>query len=107
MTNYPMILTHLVPGAKIRYQGVEVKYEDIEWLDERTQPTKAECDAAWPQLNYDMEYAAVERARRARYEAETDGMFFAAQRDGGDLSTWIAAVDEIKSELPYPTPLES
>jgi hypothetical protein len=102
MTNYPMILTHLVPGAKIRYQGVEIAYENVEWLDERPQPTKAECDAIWGQLNYEMEYAAVERTRRFRYQEKTDGMFFAAQRDGGDLTEWIAAVDAIKAELPYP-----
>lgn len=102
MTNYPMIFTHLVPDAKIRYQGVEIAYEDVEWLDERPQPTKAECDAAWPQLNYEMEYARVEQTRRARYQAETDGMFFAAQRAGGDLTEWMAAVDAIKAELPYP-----
>jgi hypothetical protein len=29
-------------------------------------------------------------------------MFFAAQRDGGDLTAWVAAVDQIKSDLPYP-----
>ena len=102
MTNYPMILTYLVPGAKIRYQGVEISYEDVEWLDERTQPTKAECDDAWPQFSYEMEYASVKRARRARYQEETDGMYFSAQRDGGDLTEWIAAVDAIKAELPYP-----
>jgi hypothetical protein len=103
MTNYVATLMHLVPNAKVRYQGVEITYEDIEWLDERPQPTKAECDAAWPQLNYEMEYARVERARRARYQEETDGMFFSAQREGGELTEWTAAVDAIKAELPYPT----
>jgi hypothetical protein len=53
-------------------------------------------------VQYDLEYAAVEAARRARYQAETDGMFFAAQREGGDLTAWQAAVDQIKADLPYP-----
>ena len=44
----------------------------------------------------------VEEARRARYQAETDGMFFAAQRDGTSLDDWKAAVDQIKADLPYP-----
>lgn len=103
MTNYVATLMHLVPNAKLQYQGVGIGYEDIEWLDERTQPTKAECDAAWPQLNYETGYASVERARRARYQVETDGMFFDVQREGGDLTEWMAAVDAIKAELPYPT----
>ena len=44
----------------------------------------------------------VKAERRARYQAETDGLFFAAQRDGGDLTAWKAAVDQIKADLPYP-----
>lgn len=102
MTNYPLTLSTLVPGASISYTGVDVAYEDITWSDERTQPTKADCDAAWPQIEYDMNYAAVERQRRDRYQRETDGMFFAAQRAGGEITEWAAAVDEIKAELPYP-----
>jgi hypothetical protein len=105
MTNYPLTLSTLVPGAKISYTGVDVTYEGITWSDERTQPTKAECDAAWPQIEYHMAYAAVEHHRRERYQRETDGMFFAAQRDGGDLTAWAAAVDAIKAQLPYPEAL--
>jgi hypothetical protein len=104
MTDYVATLVNLVPNANISYAGVEVAYEDIEWLDERPQPTKAECDAAWPQVDYELKYARVEYERRWKYTNETDGMFFAAQRDGGDLSEWIAAVDAIKAELPYPKP---
>lgn len=102
MTNYPIALSTLVPNANISYAGVDVAYEDITWSDERTQPTKAECDEAWPQIEYDLAYARVKLERRQRYQEETDGMFFAAQRDGGDLSAWSNAVDAIKSDLPYP-----
>lgn len=104
MTNYVATLVSLVPDALINYAGVGVAYEDITWSDERTQPSKAECDAAWPQVEYDMAIRAVERKRKFRYEEETDGMFFEAQRNGGDLTEWIAAVDAIKAELPYPAP---
>jgi hypothetical protein len=107
MTNYVAALMHLVPNANIRYQGIDITYEDIEWLDERTQPSKEDCDAVWPQVNYEQEYARIERARRQRYTEETDGMFFAVQRSDGDLSDWILAVDQIKSELPYPENLQS
>ena len=45
----------------------------------------------------------VRRARRERYQAETDGMFFDAMRaDTPNLAAWQAAVDQIKADLPYP-----
>lgn len=102
MTDYVAALMHLVPDARISYTGLNVKYEKIEWQDDRTQPSKADCDAVWPQAKYELDYAAVEFSRRARYESETDGMFFAAMRAGGNLTEWVAAVDAIKAELPYP-----
>jgi hypothetical protein len=105
MEKYVSTLVALVPDAKISYTGLDVAYENIEWLDERPQPSKAECDAAWPQVEYDLTYASVEAARKRRYQNKTDGLFFAAQRDGGDLSAWTAAVEQIKAELPYPAPI--
>ena len=106
MTDYVAALVNLVPNALISYTGVVVDYEDSEWQDERPQPSRKECDDAWPQISYELEYSFVERARRERYTNETDGMFFAAQRGDGDLSEWIAAVDAIKADLPYPQPLK-
>jgi hypothetical protein len=102
MTDYVAALMYLVPDARISYTNVEVAYADIEWQDERPQPSQAECDAIWPQAHYELEHARVEQARRQRYTNETDGIFFAAQRADGDLTEWKAAVDAIKAELPYP-----
>jgi hypothetical protein len=102
MTDYVQALMYLVPNALLSYTGTEVAYEAIEWQDERPQPSKAECDAIWPQAKYGLDYATTEFARKQRYTNETDGMFFAAQRGDGDLSEWIAAVDAIKAALPYP-----
>jgi hypothetical protein len=101
VTDYAAVLTAIRPGALWSLDGDD--YAGLTWLDDSEMPTQAELDAAWPQVQYDREYAAVEAARRARYQAETDGMFFAAQRDGGDLTEWTAAVDAIKGDLPYPT----
>lgn len=103
MTNYVAALVNLVPDALISYTGLDVPYESIEWQDSRPMPTKAACEAAWPEIEYELAYASIERARRDRYQKETDGMFFAAQRADGDLTAWAAAVDAIKSALPYPT----
>lgn len=102
MTNYVASIMHLVPNANISYAGVDVAYEDINWLDERTQPTKEECDAIWQTVNYNQQYETIRRARQERYTNETDGLFFDAQREGLPLDEWIAAVNAIKAELPYP-----
>jgi hypothetical protein len=101
MTDYAAVLGAIRPGALYRLDGDD--YAGLTWLDDSPVLTKAECDAAWPTVQYDRDHAAVESARRARYQAETDGMFFAAQRDGGDLTEWTAAVDAIKADLPKPT----
>jgi hypothetical protein len=100
MTDYPAVLAAIRPGAEFSLDGDD--YAGLTWLDDSPKPTQAELDAAWPQVQYDREYAQVEAQRRARYQAETDGMFFAAQRDGDDLTAWVAAVDQIKADLPYP-----
>jgi len=100
MTDYPAVLTAIRPDAEWTLNGDD--YDGLTWLDDSPKPTKKTLDDAWPQVQYDRDHAAVEAARRARYQAETDGMFFAAQRENGDLTEWTAAVDAIKADLPYP-----
>jgi len=100
MTDYAAVLTAIRPGTLWQLDGDD--YAGLTWLDDSPKPTKATLDNAWLQVQYELEHAAVEAARRARYQAETDGLFFDAQREGGDLTAWQAAVDAIKAELPYP-----
>jgi hypothetical protein len=101
MTNYAEVLTAIRPGAIWTLDGDD--YSGLTWLDDSPKPSKKTLDDAWPQVQYDLEYAAVEAARRARYQAETDGLYFAAMReDTPTLTAWIAAVDAIKADLPYP-----
>jgi hypothetical protein len=100
MTDYAAVLAAVRPGAQWTLNGDD--YSGLTWLDESPKPTKKTLDEAWPQVDYDNQYASVESARRVRYQAETDGLFFAAQRDGQPLDAWKAAVDQIKADLPYP-----
>jgi len=100
MTDYAAVLEAIRPGAQWTLNGDD--YAGLTWNDESPKPTKKTLDDAWPQVKHDRDRAAAERARRARYQNETDGMFFAAQRDGGDLTAWQAAVNQIKADLPYP-----
>ena len=100
MTDYAAVLAAIRPGAQWTLDGDA--YEGLTWLDDSPKPTKKTLDDAWPQVQYEAHYAQVEADRRARYQSETDGMFFAAQRDGTPLTAWQAAVDQIKADLPYP-----
>lgn len=100
MTDYAAVLTAIRPNAV--WGMVDNDYSTLDWQDDSPKPTKKTLDDAWPQVQYEREYAAVEAARRVRYQAETDGLFFEAQREGGDLTAWQAAVDQIKADLPYP-----
>ena len=100
MTDYAAVLTAIRPGAEWTLDGDD--YAGLTWLDDSPKPTKKTLDDAWPQVQHQRQHARIEAARRARYQAETDGLFFAAQREGGDLTAWQSAVDQIKTDLPYP-----
>ena len=100
MTDYPAVLEAIRPGAAWTLDGDD--YAGLTWLDDSPKPSKKTLDDAWPQVQYDREYAQVEQARRARYQAETDGIYMAAVRDDLPLDDWKAAVAAIKSDLPYP-----
>ena len=96
----PAVLNAIRPGSRWTLNGDD--YAGLTWLDDSPKPTKKTLEDAWPQVQYERKYAAVEQARRARYQAETDGIYMAAVRDDLPLDDWKAAVAAIKAELPYP-----
>lgn len=103
MTNYAAVLSSLYPSVSWSINAND--YDTLTW-DESPKPTQAVLDAAWPQVQWDRQYAQVEQARRARYQAETDGLYFAAMReDTPTLAAWVAGVNAIKADLPKPAPL--
>jgi DNA-binding transcriptional regulator YbjK len=98
--DYPAILNSIRPGTQ---WAIGETYESMIWLDDSPKPTKKTLDDAWPQVQSQLEHDRIEAQRRARYQAETDGLYFAAMReDTPTLAAWIAAVDKIKADLPYP-----
>jgi hypothetical protein len=101
MTDYVAVLTSRYKGSAWTLNGDT--YDGLTWLSDSPKPSQAELDGLWAEVAYERAYAQVEAARRSRYQSETDGMFFAAQRQGGDLTAWQAAVDQIKADLPYPS----
>ena len=103
MTNYVAALVHLVPNAKIRYKGNNNPYNEIAWLDERPQPTQAECDAAWPQAEYEIALSQIQNQRLSRYESEIGFSFFESVTVDTDLTNLVVTIEAIKTNLPYPT----
>jgi len=101
-TDYGMVLTTNYPGKEWTLNG---GYETLVWLSEGNPPTQAELDAAWPQVDYDNQVAAIEATRRTQYEAQSDGLFFEWQRGTNTQAAWEAAVQAIKDANPYPPPL--
>ena len=100
MTDYAAVLTANYPGAQWSLSGND--YDTLDWLDDTPKPSQAELDAQWPQIDYQNHYAAVENARRAAYEAESDPLFFEWQRGDGTEQAWLDAVAAVKAAHPYP-----
>jgi hypothetical protein len=101
-TDYAMVLTANYPGTQWTLNG---DYDTLEWLSAGKAPTQAELDAAWPQVEYDSQVAAIEATRRTQYEAQSDGLFFEWQRGTNTKEAWESAVQAVKNANPYPPPL--
>jgi len=100
MTDYAAVLLATHSGAQWSLSGND--YATLEWYDDTPKPTQAELDAAWPQVDYNNQVAAVENARRADYEAQSDPLFFEWQRGDGTEQAWLDAVAAVKAAHPYP-----
>lgn len=100
--DYAAVLTAIRPGTAWTLNGDT--YAGLTWLDDSPKPTKATLEAAWPQVQYERQLAAVKAARQARYQAETDPLYFKAMRGEDDVTVddWKAAVAAIQADLPYP-----
>lgn len=77
-------------------------YDGLTWLSDDPMPTQPELDALWPQVQYETQYTAVEQARLAAYEQQSDPIFFKWQRGDATELEWREAVAKVKAENPYP-----
>ena len=100
MIDYAVVLAANYAGAQWSLNGDT--YDGLDWIGPGDKPTQAELDAAWPQVDYDRQVAAVEDARRADYEATSDPLFFEWQRGDGTEQAWLDAVAAVKAAHPYP-----
>jgi hypothetical protein len=99
--DYSKAILHLVPGARMSWSGDGSDYDAIEWLDDRPKPSKAELDAAWPEVEAARTLAAQQQARAAAYQSESDPLFFKWQRGEGTEQEWLDAVASIRDRYPY------
>jgi hypothetical protein len=99
-TDYAAVLTVNYPGALWTLNGDT--YDGLTWLDDTPKPTQEELDAAWPQVDYQNQYNAVEQARLLAYEQTSDPIFFKWQRGDATEAEWREAVAKVKADNPYP-----
>lgn len=100
MTDYAAVLTANYPDAEWTLDGDN--YDGLTWLSDTPKPSEAELNAAWPQVDYDRQVAAIEQGRRADYETTSDPLFFEWQRGDGTEQAWLDAVAAVKAAHPYP-----
>ena len=102
MTDYQVALRYMYPDAQWIFVGDA--YDGLNWLDDAPKPSQADLDAAWPQVQHDLAYAEVERARKSAYERDADPVFFRWQRGDATEQDWLDAVQAVKDAHPYPEP---
>ena len=100
MTNYVAVLETNYAGTEWSISGND--YATLDWYSATPKPTQAELDAQWPAVDYQNQYNAVETTRRTQYEAQSDGIYFAWQRQDATEAEWRAAVAKVKADNPYP-----
>ena len=89
-------LQSLRPGAEWILRG-----DTLEWLDaNQTQPSDAEIEAEVARLTALKPARIATENRRAAYMAESDPLFFKAQRGEATMEEWQAKVAEIKTRFP-------
>jgi hypothetical protein len=96
----PKILSKRYPGAQWTLNGDS--YSGLTWLSDGDAPTLAELEAEWAQVEYEVAYEAVQKARQAAYQATSDPVFFDFQRGEVTEQDWLDAVQAVKDAYPYP-----
>ena len=98
MIDYTLILTTNYVGSSWTLNGDS--YDGLTWLSDTPKPTQAELDALWESTQITVANQEAERKRAAAYVAESDPLFFKAQRGEATMEEWQAKVAEIKTRFP-------
>lgn len=94
------ILSKRYPDAEWTLNGNS--YSGLTWLSDGDAPTLAELETEWAQVEYEVAYEDVQKARQTAYQAESDPVFFDYQRGEVTEQDWLDAVQAVKDAHPYP-----
>jgi len=100
VTNYPLVLTANYPDAI--WSLIGDSYDGLDWIGPGDKPSQEELDAAWPQVQYEQQRAAIEAQRRNAYTQEADPLFFSYQRGEATEQEWLDSVESIRTRFSYP-----
>jgi len=95
-----LVLSKRYPDAQWTLNGDS--YSGLTWLSDGEAPTLAELEEAWAQVEYEVAYEAVQKARQVAYQSESDPVFFDYQRGEVTEQVWLDAVQAVKDAHPYP-----
>lgn len=98
MPDYVKILQINYPNSQWSLNGDS--YEGLTWHSDTPKPTQAELDALWATTQTTVANQQADANRHAAYVAESDPLFFKAQRGEGTMEEWQAKVAEIKARYP-------
>ena len=98
MIDYTLILSKNYAGKQWSLDGES--YDGLTWLDASQKPTQAELDALWESTKAAVQNKETQRQRAAAYVAESDPLFFKAQRGEATMEEWQSKVAEIKTRYP-------
>lgn len=92
-------------AALFKYSVTTTKGKKMaEIIERELTPEEIEERAIWDAGKHEQEIEEVNAQRRGAYQAESDPIFFQAQRgDTYTLDDWKAKVAEIDERYPYPT----
>jgi hypothetical protein len=77
-------------------------YAGLTWFSDTPKPTEKTLEALWPEVEYEVAYESVEKARQVAYRETSDPIFFEYQRGDKTEAEWLAAVQAVKDANPYP-----
>ena len=98
MIDYAQILSVNYVGSQWSLDGDS--YDGLTWYSGTPKPTQAELDAFWPSTQTTTANQKADVNRHNAYVAESDPLFFRAQRGEGTMADWEAKVAEIKARYP-------
>jgi len=94
------VLSKRYPDAEWTLNGDS--YNGLTWLSAGKKPTLKALEAEWAQVEYEVAYEAVQKARQVAYQADSDPVFFDYQRGEVTEQDWLGAVQAVKDAHPYP-----